>query len=127
MKTNLKPFDLEAAKAGAPVVTRNGRSVRIICTDMIDGEYPVIALVREGHWESLRSYTTDGKCVVGEIISELDLFMASVKRLGWVNLYRDGGNRIVTGNTVHDSKSEASGGSDDFTDYLATVPVEWEE
>lgn len=28
---NLKPFDLEAAKAGKPVCTRDGRKARIIC------------------------------------------------------------------------------------------------
>lgn len=32
-KLNLRPFDLEAAKAGKPVCTRDGRKVRIICFD----------------------------------------------------------------------------------------------
>lgn len=32
-KLNLKPFDLEAAKAGKPVCTRDGRKARIICWD----------------------------------------------------------------------------------------------
>lgn len=32
-KLNLRPFDLEAAKAGKPVYTRDGRKVRIICFD----------------------------------------------------------------------------------------------
>lgn len=31
---NLKPFDLETAKAGKPVCTRDGRKARIICFDM---------------------------------------------------------------------------------------------
>ena len=31
--SNLKPFDFEAAKAGKPVCTRDGRKVRIICFD----------------------------------------------------------------------------------------------
>ena len=30
---NLKPFDLQAAKSGKPVCTRDGRKVRIICFD----------------------------------------------------------------------------------------------
>ena len=33
MEKKLKPFDLEAAKAGAKVITRDGRPVRIICFD----------------------------------------------------------------------------------------------
>ena len=32
-KLNLKPFDLEKAKAGKPVCTRDGRKARIICFD----------------------------------------------------------------------------------------------
>ena len=31
--TNLKPFDLEAARAGSPVCTRDGRKARIVCFD----------------------------------------------------------------------------------------------
>ena len=30
---NLKPFNLEAAKQGKPVCTRDGRKARIICFD----------------------------------------------------------------------------------------------
>lgn len=40
----MKPFDLEKAKAGAEVCTRDGRKVRIICTDA-KGNYPIVALV----------------------------------------------------------------------------------
>lgn len=32
-KLNLKEFDIEAAKAGKPVCTRDGRKARIICFD----------------------------------------------------------------------------------------------
>ena len=41
-----KPFDLEQAKAGKPVCTRDGRKARIICFDTKTlGDYPIIALV----------------------------------------------------------------------------------
>lgn len=42
-----KHFDLEAAKAGAKVVTRDGRPARIICFDKKDPDYPIVALVSE--------------------------------------------------------------------------------
>lgn len=45
-KLNLKPFDLEAAKAGKPVCTRDGRKARIICWDK-KGNYPIVALIQE--------------------------------------------------------------------------------
>lgn len=34
MTKKLKPFDLEASKAGAPVMTRDGRPVRILAFDV---------------------------------------------------------------------------------------------
>lgn len=46
-KLNLKPFDLEAAKTGKPVCTRDGRKARIICFDKKDINYPIVALIEE--------------------------------------------------------------------------------
>lgn len=64
-KLNLKKFDLEAAKAGKPVCTRDGRKARIICFDrkyLYDGQaFSIVALVNEGTYsESVYSYTKDG-------------------------------------------------------------------
>lgn len=55
----MKPFDLAAAKAGAPVCTRDGRSARIICTDC-RGVDSVLALVDYGASESLKGYKPTG-------------------------------------------------------------------
>lgn len=55
----MKPFDLRAAKAGAPVCTRDGRSARIICTDC-RGVNSVLALVDYGASESLKGYRPTG-------------------------------------------------------------------
>ena len=43
-KLNLKPFNLEAAKDGKPVCTRDGRKARIICFDA-KRTHPIIALI----------------------------------------------------------------------------------
>lgn len=40
-----KPFSIEAAKSGAKVVTRDGRTVRIVAYDM-DCRYPICAIIR---------------------------------------------------------------------------------
>lgn len=42
-----KPFSIEEAKAGANVVTRDGRPVRIICYDAA-GSYPIVSLIKHG-------------------------------------------------------------------------------
>lgn len=42
-----KPFDLEQAKAGKPVCTRDGHKARIICFDAKLENYSIIALVKK--------------------------------------------------------------------------------
>lgn len=53
----LKLFDLEAAKAGRPVCTRDGRKVRIVSFDMKD-KRPIVALIgnkrTEKPWEKTK-------------------------------------------------------------------------
>ena len=74
-----KPFDAEAAKRGAKVETRGGRSVRIVCHDRAGTNYPIVALVNYQVSESCSTYTTKGELVQGEaneedlvIIEEVD-------------------------------------------------------
>lgn len=86
-KLNLKPFDFEAAKAGKPVCTRDGRKARIICFDTINkGNYPIIALLEDKGCEAIFYYNKDGKCNVG---TERDLMMLPEKKEGWINIYKD--------------------------------------
>lgn len=59
----MKPFDIEAAKNGAPVCTELGEKVRIVCFDKKIG-YPIIALV--GDDETITRYSADGKTCAGQ-------------------------------------------------------------
>lgn len=57
-----------------------------------------------------------------------DLFMAPVKRSGWVNLYRLLSGSIMAGSLVYESESAARDHiQSEYGHYIATVPVEWEE
>ena len=90
IESNLKPFNLEAAKAGKPVCTRDGRKARIICFDRIDNtgcKLPIVALVQCEETEVLQLYHDDGKC---DVKADLDLMMLSEKKEGWVNVYKGG-------------------------------------
>lgn len=64
-ENKLKPFDLEKAKQGAEVVTRDGKPARIICWDRVGKLYPIVALV-ECHYndgkteEEVMIYTNQG-------------------------------------------------------------------
>lgn len=118
----MKPFDLEAAKAGKPVCTRDGRKARIICFDTINkGNYPIIALLEDKGSEAIFYYNKDGKCNVG---TELDLMMLPEKKEGWVNLCKNNsGDTLAVG--VFPNREEAVSNCPPF--YLCTIKIEWEE
>ena len=81
----MKPFDLQAAKAGAPIVTRDGRPAKFIAH--VAEAHPnqrLLVLIRGivyRHFEGGRCMLNPGD------ESPYDLFMAPVKRTVWVNLY----------------------------------------
>lgn len=106
------------------VVTRNGRNVRIICTDKKGYEYPIVALI-ENKLEGLEGvlyYTKDGEYTANES-SMSDLFFAPEKHEGWISIYRGVKNDDYFTVGIFDSEEKAKerGGS------IATVKVEWED
>lgn len=120
----MKPFCLEQALAGAPVVSRDGRKVSEIfhCKTLKDDAYPVLTVVN-GQELWVRK---DGRSNKHQE-SPFDLFMAPVKREGWVNLWQqtDGSYRTA-GSAVYKTKENALLYSQ-IEGYVATVKVEWEE
>ena len=118
----LKPFDLEAAKQGKPVCTRDGRKARIICFDFQSIENtPIVAVVQvTDKQEVIANYYEDGQQFV-DGISELDLMMLPEKKEGWVNIYR---SQIY--NTLEKAK-EAYKRTYNDNNYLKTIKIEWEE
>ena len=118
----MKAFNLEEyiKNPNRKVVTRDRRSARIICTDA-KGNYPVIALVDCGDYDSAFSYTKDGKHIEYKSSSS-DLFFVTEKHEGWVNVYRDFDD-MMCGSvfaTEEDAKCNAK-------TAIATVRIEWEE
>lgn len=84
-KSNLKPFDLEAAKAGKPVYTRDGRKARIICFDAKrkDGKN-IVALIPSKEYpgfEDLVAYPNNGNYHGGHE-NDGDLMMLPEKKEG---------------------------------------------
>ena len=76
-KTKLIPFDIEKAKAGAKIVTRNGLSVRICAYDAVS-DYPIIALIElpESKKEVVFSFTKEGTSFKAkDQESKFDLFI----------------------------------------------------
>ena len=76
----MKQFNLDEFKKNLSqkVVTRDGRSVRIVCTDA-KNEFPIIALVTNDDKEELMDYNNNGKVSPDEI-TDFDLFFATKKK-----------------------------------------------
>lgn len=59
------PFDIEKAKQGAKIMTRDGHDARILCYDRNSEDYPIVVLVlrsnEDEYEEEIVSYTNDGK------------------------------------------------------------------
>jgi hypothetical protein len=72
----MKNFDLEAAKRGAAVCTREGMKARIVCFDRADLEYPILGLRKnKAGAEYIFSYTLDGFAFLEDIGGDEDLMM----------------------------------------------------
>lgn len=107
------------------VVTYDGSDVRVICTNRLDKDYPVVALVRKKNVETIESYTKDGKYINNKIYNH-DLFFAPEKKSAWINLYKM--NSIISpGPRVYDTKEDAESAAGDKSYYISTIKIEWEE
>lgn len=125
--SNLKPFDLEAAKAGKPVCTRDGRKARIICFDAKCNK-PIVALIYDCNKETVLQYLENGRFFVDQI-DKYDLMMLPQKKEGWVNVYKsyNVGKKIPCMASIYPTKEEAKKSSVVGFDYVDTVKIEWEE
>ena len=124
----MKQFNLDEylGNPTRPIVTRDGRSVRIICTNRLDENYPVIALVNNEYTEKCYSYSEFGKIYkFANGDCELDLFFAPQKKEGWINLFKV--NSATTTGEVYNTEEEAKSSKGDRFDYISTIKIEWEE
>jgi len=117
----MKPFDLEAAKKGAPVCLRDGHDARIICFDAKDKAYPIVALVTVLDDENVLLFSGSGQYSCFAMQHPNDLMMKSVKKEGWINIYPAG----ECSDIIHPSKCEAKKFA--MCEVVDTVRIEWEE
>ena len=122
----MKQFNLEEylANPSMKIVTREGKPVRIICTDAKFEKYQVLALItKKDGQEMLATLDTSGKFRDG-YDSHLDLFFAPEKHEGWINLYKSG-NGWSLGTNIWQTEAEAKKWID-AADYATTIKIEWE-
>ena len=126
----MKQFNLEKylKNPSQKVVTRDGREVRILCTDR-RSEFSIIALVFDMTQQEdvVLSFQKDGKYAFrGE--QDLDLFFAPSKREGWVNVFRNK-DGSYTENSIYETEKRAKEviGEKHKNFYVTTTKIEWEE
>ena len=123
----MKQFNLNEylANSSRKVVTRSGRSVRILCTDA-KGDCPIFGL----------ALGVDGSefpimcSVIGESeFEEDDLFFDSVTNEGWVNIYKMPDTDGFEASCIFKTKEDAEfyRGDNPKTNYVATTQITWEE
>ena len=121
----MKPFDLERALAGDPVVTRDGEPVTQLTQFIgLDSEEALFGVQDK----KVRRWFLDGKYIADDY-SRLDLFMAPVKREGWVNIYPKSGHSqysvAVAGGDICATKEIAQTFAG--VGCIGCARVEWEE
>lgn len=130
----MRRFDLEEYldNPDIKVVTRDGREVRILCTDKKshdNSDYSVVALIpiRLGG-EEIFTYNAKGERECGSDYDEdsLGLFFAPKKKEGWINLYKDTEGDPTLGD-LYETKEEAFENRSTGLTYLGTSKIEWEE
>ena len=129
----MKPFDLQAALNGAPICTRGGLPVRLICHNKkcSGGLYTLVGLITCGTDEIVETFQRDGRChEKGE--AEHDLMLAGVTKEGWINIF-NGNNRFaeyarICQTQVFPTREMALNKTKETTKKcIATVKINWEE
>lgn len=124
----MKQFNLKEylSNPSRKVVTRSGKPVRIICTDAV-GSHPIVGLVKQSNGiESTCNFYEYGtvdknrKC-------DNDLFFAPVKKVIWGNLYSTQLGTTFTGDFYKTEEAALKEKEKDFSKYITTFKVEWEE
>ena len=125
----MKEFNLEEylKNPDSEIVTRDGRKVRILCTDR-KGDTPIIALVNDANdgQEYGYAFYSDGK-FFRDGGDELDLFFAPEKHEGWIIINKWADGERDTNGIIYHTKLDIPdipivGGK-----RVATIKIEWEE
>ena len=128
-KLNLKPFDIQKARDGKPVCTRDGRKVRVLCYDFKQNEeYPILVAVENKDGKECALLYSNGGISEMYKSSNNELAMLPEKKEGWVNIVRGSNGSPHMGRGIFQSKEEAENAIKAFSDNLIdTVKISWGE
>lgn len=129
-RTSIKQFSLEEYlnNPQRKVITRDGRNVRIVCTDRRDLSIkPIAALITIPNGdEIIKTYWENGVATQGYEDNPNDLFFATEKKTRWLNVYTDDDKNPIAGSFFETEEEAIENKSTGYT-YIATVKIEVEE
>ena len=123
----MKQFNLEEylKNPSKRVVTRDGRNVRIICTDHDNISYPIVGAIKG--YDFPFCFSEDGYVVGSKCTDANDLFFAPEKHEGWINLYKNEDGISWISPNYFTSKKETEEEGRAHTCSVTTIKIEWEE
>ena len=126
----MEQFSLEKylANPSRKVVTRDGCTVRILCTDKKSYNEQIVGLIMgDNGMEFISTWTQQGKSFFNSDTPN-DLFFAPEKHEGWVNLYKwTNKDCAYYIGSIYNSKAEAENKRGTSDKCVATIKIEWEE
>ena len=125
----MEQFSLEKylANPARKIVTRDGRPVRIICTDMKSYNEKIVGLIpSDTGIESIFTWTQQGKQYLN-MDTPNDLFFTPETHEGWINVYRNSDSGHTYAGAVYDSQEDAKKRKASDEKYVTTIKIEWEE
>lgn len=123
----MKPFNLDEylKNPNKKVVTREGRSVTILCTNFLSSE-PIVAEIKELNCSM--SFDTNGRHSNNSIARNpsIDLFFAPEKHEGYAVVHCYNGEYYL-GDAIYFTKEEADNNAEKWNDSVSVIKIEWEE
>lgn len=123
----MKPFNLQEALAGKPVVTDTGQRVTDLHRFKTASDYCIYGVVEtetaRDRPDHVGMWTTEGCSASGRFLS-----MPTTKKTGWINIYKGfNGVPTTTGCVLHETKELAEHNGKVAPNWLSTAKLEWEE
>ena len=112
------------------LVTRSGLSARIVCDDA-PGNFPIVAIIdkmsKVDNCVTHIAYRKEGWINPNGIHSPNDLFFATKKYEGWVNIFKNDDGENYATYSIYKSKEEAEEDGKQYSGYITSIEIKWEE
>lgn len=123
----MKEFSLEEylKNPDREVVTRDGKKVRIICTDFDNPNYPVIGEIKGNNCPC--TFTTNGLLIKDGVEHPSDLFFVPKKHEGWIIINKWPNGVIDTDGIIYQTELDIPDILPIGGKRVATIKIEWDE